>query len=110
MSIKANLFALIARDPFFAHILMLLVRGQNDLVRFPPFEYYTIPFEGEELIFGDELRADIEKAIGQPLVEGPAIGNLGTKTILRLFAPLALKADIEAVLLQHESNSPSADS
>ena len=106
MPIQQKLLGLFARDPFYAHALALLVSGQNDILRIPPMSDFTIPFEGDELLLTDSMRADIETAIDAPLVEGPAIGNLGTREILRLAAPLALKVEIEAALKQFHTDSP----
>lgn len=110
MPIQTKLTELIARDGFYAHILMVLANGQNDSMRFPPCEYFTIPFEGDEVVLTDQDRTDIETALGQPLIEGPALGiNRGTAAILRLCTPIALKADIDAVLSQHARNALSAN-
>jgi hypothetical protein len=100
MAIKTKLIELFAQNPFAAHTVGLLVNGQNDVRRILHFAYYTIPYEAEELIFLDEDRASIEAALGQPLAESPAIGNLGSREILCLSVPPVLKADAKAALLQ----------
>jgi hypothetical protein len=110
MSIREKLLELFTRDPFYAHILELLNNGQNDVVRFPPFEYFTIPFEGDEVILTIENIAAIETALGQSLVEGSAIGYRGKHELLRLSAPLALKVEIEAVLHEYQSQAASPTS
>jgi hypothetical protein len=98
---------LCAQDPFNIHALKMLNSGQNDILRLLPFQHFTVPFEGDEVVLTKGLIQDIEAAIGEALIETPAVGCRGKNQWLKLVIPPQLKVEIETLLAQMKTSSPS---
>jgi hypothetical protein len=105
MKIQQKLIELFAQYPVYVVALELLVSSQNDILRFPPLTFFSIPFEGDEVVLTDGMRADIETALGCALQQEPAVGNRGSVEIMRLFAPLEVQTAIKAAIKQFCSDA-----
>ena len=105
-----KLTALLSQEELNPVFLAALISGQNSITRFTDFEYFTVPFEGDEVLVRDDLRASFEQAIGSPLIEEPAIGfrsKPGRPTLVRLTAPAQAVESMRLALNASTANSRS---
>lgn len=56
-------------NEFIEAALIAIENNEVGKLTFPGAQYFTFPYEGDDMIFGEDIRDAVEAALGEPLVE-----------------------------------------
>jgi hypothetical protein len=100
------MLALLADELARIEIDLLLQENPGGITRIATSKFYTYHLEGDDFLFSDERRAEIEQALGARLVPKVYAPKYALETALSV--PEPQRSDLVTFLAAWRSNAPAA--